>query len=161
VGSLAVARVAFEQAVQSYGNPDLEVAEDMEFTNNHYAEVKEKNAGIRAMELLINRPGSQVYPEPGPNMMWNTKYGMMAGGYGGQGPMMGPGGQGMMNGYGPGMMGGYGPNTMQGPSSGEPSQGTLANQMPVSPKRARKIADAYLSRVSPGTQAETPREFYG
>jgi hypothetical protein len=45
------------------------------------------------MEVLINRPGNRVYPEPGPNMMWNTKYGMMSGG--GYGRMMGPG-RGMM-----------------------------------------------------------------
>jgi hypothetical protein len=64
-----------------------------------------KDTGTGAMELLINKPSGQVYPEPGPNMMWNTKYGMMfgSGGYGGmmspnRGGMMGPGGrQGMMD----------------------------------------------------------------
>jgi hypothetical protein len=33
--------------------------------------------------------------------------------------------------------------------------------MDVSPERARKVADAYLSRVSPGTRAEEPTRFYG
>src|SRR5215212_3931363 len=65
VGSLDDARAAFEQAVKGYGNPNLEVVEVMEFANNYYAEVKEKDSGIGAMELLINRPGSRVYPEPG------------------------------------------------------------------------------------------------
>lgn len=143
VGSLEDARAAFERAVEGYGNPNLEVAEVMEFANNYYAEVKERDTGIGAMELLINRPGSRVYAEPGPNMMWNTKYGMMAGGRG-MGGMMGPGGRGMMGGY-----------------SSAPPRNSQGDKMPVSPDRARKIADTYLSRVSPGTTAEEPTRFYG
>jgi len=77
-GNLDDARTAFERAVEGFGNPNLEVGEVMEFSNNYYAEVEEKDTGIGAMELLLNRPGSRVYPEPGPNMMWNTKYGMMS-----------------------------------------------------------------------------------
>jgi hypothetical protein len=142
VASLADARGAFEQAVQGYGNPNLEVAEVMEFANNYYAEVREKDTGIGAMELLINRPGSRVYPEPGPNMMWNAKYGMMSGGRGSGGMM------------GPGMMGGSASAT-QNP------KGTTGGKMTVSPTQARKIADAYLSRVSPGTRAEEAERFYG
>jgi hypothetical protein len=154
VSSLDDARNAFEQAVKGYGNPNLEVAEVMEFANNYYAEVMEKNTGIGAMELLLNRPGSRVYPEPGPNMMWNTKYGMMSGGRG-MGGMMRPNG-GMMGPGGRGMMGGY--------SSASPrsSQGNTTNdKMPVSSDKARMIADAYLSHVSPGTRAEEPTRFYG
>jgi hypothetical protein len=155
VGSLNEARAAFERAVKGYGNSNLEVSEVMEFANNYYAEVKEKDTGIGAMELLINRPGNRVYPEPGPNMMWNTKYGMMSGGRG-YGGMMGPNGGGMMGPGGRGMMGGYGSSApTQNP------QGTTADKMPVSSDRARKIADAYLSRVSPGTTAEEPTRFYG
>jgi hypothetical protein len=154
VDSLDEARAAFERAVEGYGNPNLEVAEVMEFTNNYYAEVEEKDTGIGAMELLINRPGNRVYPEPGPNMMWNTKYGMMSGS-GGYGGMMGPNGGGMMGPGGRGMMRGF--------SSAPPrnSQGNTADKMPVSSDGARKIADAYLSRVSPGTTAEEPTRFYG
>jgi hypothetical protein len=95
---------------------------------------------IGAMELLIDKPYGTVYPEPGPNMMWNAKYGMMAGrGYRG---MMGPGG-GMM---GPGGRGMMGPN-----SAGQVRPGAFAEQMTVSPEQAREIADAYVRRVSPGT----------
>jgi hypothetical protein len=32
---------------------------------------------------------------------------------------------------------------------------------PWTPSRWRKVADAYLSRVSPGTKAEEPTRFYG
>ena len=95
--SLTEAREAFEQAVSnSYGDSNLEVVDVMEFANNFYAEVEENDAGIHAMELLIDKRSGRVHPEPGPNMMWNTKYGMMGdNGMGSQG-MMGPGGQGMM-----------------------------------------------------------------
>jgi hypothetical protein len=132
VGSLDDARAAFERAVEGYGNPNLEVAEVMEFANNYYAEVTEKDTGIGAMELLINRPGSRVYPEPGPNMMWNTKYGMMSGtrGYGG---MMGSNGRGMMGPNGGGMMGEYG-------SSAPPrsTQGSSQDKRPVDPEQVEE-----------------------
>jgi hypothetical protein len=103
----------------------------MEVSNNYYAEVREKDTGIDAMELLLDKNTGQVYPEPGPNMMWNTKYGMMSGGRG-----MG------------GMM-------------GSSAQADTENEMPVSPERAREKADGYLSRVSPGTRAGEAETFYG
>lgn len=131
VATLSGARTAVERAVGSYGNPDLKVSEVMEFANNHYAEVREKDTGIGAMELLVDKNTGQVYPEPGPNMMWNDKYGMMSGGRG---------------------MGG-----MMGPSAQE----NAGNKMPINPERAREIADGYLSRVSPGTQAGEAETFYG
>jgi len=146
VGSLDEAHAAFERAVKGFGNPNLEVGEVMEFSNNYYAEVEEKDTGIEAMELLINRPGSRVYPEPGPNMMWNTKYGMMSGS-GGYGRMMGPNGGGMMGGS-------------SASASAQNAPGNTTDKMAVSPEQARKIADAYLSRVSPGTKAEQPERFY-
>lgn len=75
---------AGEKAVQflaAFGNDDLAVVEMMEFTGNFYAEVREKSTGVGAFELLVDRYTGDVYPEPGPNMMWNLKYGHM-GGYG-------------------------------------------------------------------------------
>src|SRR5215203_6042115 len=137
VGSLDDARGVFEEAVEGYGNPNLEVAEVMEFANNYYAEVREKDTGIGAMELLIDKPGGWVYPEPGPNMMWNTKYGMMprGGGYG----MMGPGGQGMM-----------GPNR-----PGQTRQGAPAEQMTVSPEHRRGRS---LTPTSGGSRRARRRE---
>jgi hypothetical protein len=68
-----------QRYLNAYGN-DLSVAEVMEFALNFYAEIEEEDTGIHAMELLINKYTGQVYPEMGPNMMWNTKYGMMGGG---------------------------------------------------------------------------------
>ncbi len=68
-----------EEYVSSLNNDDLALAEVMEFENNFYAEVKEKGTGTHAFELLIHRYTGAVMPEPGPNMMWNTKYGHMVG----------------------------------------------------------------------------------
>jgi hypothetical protein len=56
---------------------DLKVEEIMEFSNNFYVRVQENSTGINAFELLVDRNTGRVMPEYGPNMMWNTKYGMM------------------------------------------------------------------------------------
>lgn len=58
-----------------YNNPHLEIEEALEFSQNFYFSVKEKNTGIRAFEFLVDRYQGTVFPEPGPNMMWNLKYG--------------------------------------------------------------------------------------
>ena len=68
-----------QRYLNAYGGK-LVLAEVMNFTLNYYAEVEEKDTGIHAMELLIDKYTGQVSPEIGPNMMWNTKYGMMGGG---------------------------------------------------------------------------------
>jgi hypothetical protein len=59
-----------------YGN--LVPKKVMEFTNHFYVLVVEKGTGKGAMELLVGWDGF-VHPEPGPNMMWNTKYGHTVG----------------------------------------------------------------------------------
>lgn len=138
--SIADARAAVEESLRGYGNPNLETAEVMEFANNYYAEIREKDTGTGAMELLVDKTTGQVYPEPGPNMMWNTKYGMISG----RGNMD-PGGQGMMG----------GPPSRRDPGS------TPEIEMTVSPQRAVEIADDYLARLSPGARAGEAEEFYG
>ena len=82
--------ITLDQAVEvanqylfAYKNPDLALTEVMEFSSNFYAEVEEKSTGTHAFELLIDPYTGVVYPEPGPNMMWNTKYGHMGGMMGG------------------------------------------------------------------------------
>jgi hypothetical protein len=70
--------------------------------------------------------------------MWNTKYGMMSGGRG-MGGMMGQSG---------GMMGGS--------SWANPDE-----EMSIGPEQATEIANDYLGRVSPGTEAGEAEEFYG
>lgn len=87
--SLEEAQEAVERYVDALGYTGLQLTEVMEFERNYYAIVAEEKTGIGAMELLVDKSSGAVGPEPGPNMMWNAKYGMMRGG-------------GMM-----GMMGGY------------------------------------------------------
>ena len=78
--SLEEAAPAFENYVERLRYEGLHVTEVMEFERNYYAIVAEKESGIGAMELLIDKGSSAVRPEPGPNMMWNAEYGMHGGG---------------------------------------------------------------------------------
>lgn len=73
------AREAVEEYISEYYGDGLEVEEVMEFSLNFYAIVEERDTGIGAMELLIDKDSGAVAPEYGPNMMWNTKYGMHGG----------------------------------------------------------------------------------
>jgi hypothetical protein len=79
-------RITMDQAVgivntylQNRNDTDLRAAEILEFTYNFYVGFKEKSTGIYAFEALIDPYTGDLYSEPGPNMMWNAKYGMMAG----------------------------------------------------------------------------------
>lgn len=67
-------------AAASYPGASLAADEVIEFTNNYYASIRETNTGVGALEILIDRSSGQVMREPGPDMMWNTKYSMMRGG---------------------------------------------------------------------------------
>jgi len=126
---------AVQQYLQSYNNADLKLSEVMEFDNNFYALVTEKSTGAGAFELLVNRYTGAVHPEPGPNMMWNTKYGHMAG----LGGMMGRLG---------GMMGGAW-NQQSGP-------------MTVTVTQARTTAQQWLDANQPGAKlADDEMQFYG
>ncbi len=75
--SIDDAAEAVERYLSAYYGDDLVLVEVMEFAWNFYAEIEEKDTGIHGMELLIDKYSGQVFPEMGPNMMWNTKYGVM------------------------------------------------------------------------------------
>lgn len=135
-------RITIDQATQiaetyltSTGNPNLAIDEIMEFQDNFYVLYYEKNTGVRAFEMLIDPYTGRIFPEYGPNMMWNTKYGMMNG-IGGMGGMMGGG--------------------MMGSQRGAPTA-----DMPVTKDQAAKIAENYLKSNLPGTSTEDPDVFYG
>ena len=66
--------------VTSIGNPDLAVKEVEEYSANFYVQIYEKSTGVGAFELLVDKYTGSIYPEMGPNMMWNIKYGMMRSG---------------------------------------------------------------------------------
>jgi hypothetical protein len=133
--SLEAAQQALDQFLQSYKNEDLAVGEIMIFDNHAYAEIVEQSTGIGAMEMLVGPVTLAVAPEHGPNMMWNLKYGAMAG-------------------YGGGMMGIYG-NTPSQPAE-------ISSEMPVTLEQAVESAQRYLDTYLPGTQADEQADpFYG
>ena len=78
--TLEDAAAAVERYVERLGYNNLHLTEVMEFDYNFYAIVAEDDTGIGALELLVDKAGGDVGPEPGPNMMWNSKYGMHRGG---------------------------------------------------------------------------------
>jgi len=80
VTSLAGAESVARSYIASYRSSDLEMVEIMEFDNHFYAEVKEESTGRYAFEFLIDRATGRATAEPGPNMMWNLKYGHRGGG---------------------------------------------------------------------------------
>jgi hypothetical protein len=137
-------RQAVETYLKGLNNPDLELKEIMIFDNNGYARITEKSTGIGAMELLVDPISQSVFPEYGPNMMWNLKYGHMSG-FGG---MMGGFGRTMGSG---GMMRGLYTNTE-----------SVSASMTVTPEQAVSYAQKYLDQQFPGYQAATdPDPFYG
>jgi hypothetical protein len=130
--SVDQAKQAVERYLNSLNNPDLVLKEIMIFNNNAYARITEKSTGIGAMELLVDPATLTVFPEYGPNMKWNLKYGQMRG-------------RGMMGGFG--MMG---------------RGGNQSGGMTVTAEHAGKIAQSFLDKQFPGTQAANePDPFYG
>jgi hypothetical protein len=137
------------QAVDGYlkglNNSDLVLKEIMIFNNNAYARITEKSTGIGALELLVDPSTLSVYPEYGPNMMWNLKYSQVNG----AGGIMGGAG-GMMGGVG-GMMSGLSANP-----------GTVSATMTVTSEQALAIAQDYLDQKFPGYKTATDADpFYG
>ena len=78
--NITTATTIAKNYLASTGNPDLTISEVEEYQANYYIQVNEKSTGNGAFELLINKYTGSIYPEMGPNMMWNTKYGMMRSG---------------------------------------------------------------------------------
>jgi hypothetical protein len=118
------------------GDENLEVGEIMIFDNHAYAQIIEKDTGIGAMEVLVDPLTLAVYPEHGPNMMWNLKYSPMVRG---NFAMMG-------------MMGGFLFDDAQ----------ALEPEMPISAQEAVQLAQAYLDRFLPDAEADEHADpFYG
>lgn len=57
----------------------LKLGQVEQFANNFYAEAIEQDTGRGAFEFLIDPQTGIVIGEPGPNMMWNLRYGAMGG----------------------------------------------------------------------------------
>ena len=116
----------------SVNNPDLAIDEVEEYTQNFYVLFYEKSTGFGAFEMIIDKYTGSIYPEMGPNMMWNTKYGTTYSG-------------GMMGG---GHMGGYGYGTQTGPTT-------------VTVDQAKANAQQFLTANYPGTTVGSVDTFYG
>jgi len=58
--------------------PGARLKDFLAFSHNYYAQVVDER-GQGLFELIADRYTGVVSPEPGPNMMWNTRYGMMGG----------------------------------------------------------------------------------
>lgn len=111
--------------LSSLNDSNLAVADIMIFDNQAYAQIVEKDSGIGVMEVLVDPTTKAVFPEMGPNMMWNQKYGMMSG----------------FGGYGMGrMMGGFGNNMM-----GNLGSADVSAEMTVTPEQAVEAAQTYLN----------------
>ena len=117
----------------SLSNNDLAIEEVEEYTQNFYVLFKEKSTGIGAFEMLIDKFTGSIYPEMGPNMMWNTKYGSTS-----TAGMMG------------GMMSGYAPYT-----------GTPTTTMTVTATQATTNAQQFLNSYLSGATTEGVTTFHG
>jgi len=136
--SVDQAKTAAEAYLKTLGVDGLQVSEVMVFDNNAYVVVKETSTGNGAFELLVDPVSQTAYPEYGPNMMWNLKYGMMSG----------------VGGRGGGMIGGW--------NNGNATPANLSADMPVAQEKAISLAQAYLDQTIPGATAATdPVKFYG
>jgi hypothetical protein len=82
VRSITAARARAAAAAKT---PGLHPGEVMWFDNGFYVELKD-SSGRPATEVIVDPRTGTVSTEPGPAMMWNTRFGMMrAGGTGGTG----------------------------------------------------------------------------
>jgi hypothetical protein len=141
------AKAAAQEYLTNLNNPDLKIAEVMVFNNNAYIVVKEASTGNGAFELLVDPASQAAYPEYGPNMMWNLKYGGLNHQYmmGGKGGMMGGSGE---------MMG------RNGWDSTVPVE--VSADTPVTPEKAIQYAQKYLDTNFAGATAATDLvKFYG
>ena len=146
--SVDQAKTAAEIYIKNLGVEGLQASEVMVFNNNAYVVVKEIGTGNGAFELLVDSASQTAFPEFGPNMMWNLKYGGLN-----HTQMMG-GNSGMMGGMMEGMMGGDGWETTI------PTD--ISTEMSIAPEKAIEYAQKYLDAKVKGASAATdPIKFYG
>ncbi len=133
---------AFQSATAYLANLDIEglkIAEVMVFDNNAYVRVVEESSGMGAFELLVDPVTKIATPEPGPNMMWNLKFGALNH-------------QEMMSGHG-GMMGQF---------DTDASPADVSAEMTVTAEQALLAAQQFLDQAKPGlTTGSDAEAFYG
>ena len=77
--SLDEAAAVAEAYIAAQNDSNLALGEVIQFSNHFYAQAVEVEGEHSAFEFLIDPVTGMVYPEPGPNMMWNLRYGMHVG----------------------------------------------------------------------------------
>ena len=156
--SIEDAETAVTDYLATLNNDNLTLGEIMIFDNHAYAQIVDETTETGAFELLVDPASGNVFPEPGPNMMWNTEYGMMSGnGFSGMmdGNMMG--GQ-----FGSGMMGNVQNNGMMGGNMMGSFGYAPDAQINITPEEAVDTAQEYLDAYLPGKTAdETADTFPG
>lgn len=123
-----------QRYLDSLGYHDLAIREIEEYSLNYYVQYYERSTGIGAFETLIDKYTGSIYPEPGPNMMWNVKYGM----------------HGSITGW-------YAMHGMMGGWYGV----TPTADMPVTSEEAKNYAQQYLNAYIPGATVDEVEPFYG
>jgi len=137
------AKQSAQDYLDSLETKGFELGEVMIFDNNAYIVVKEESTGIGAFELLVDPVSKFAYPEHGPNMMWNLKYGGLN-----HQNMMGRG------------------NFMMGPMMGQnffdTTPADVSAEMTVTEEQSVQAAQVYLDQYLPGTTvADHATAFYG
>ena len=135
--ALGAARTSVEHWLATAGFKGFRVSEVMAFSDNDYVAVKDKK-GKAAFELLVAPNGRSWLMQEPASMMWNTRYGMLAGVNETLEPIPGLG---MMLG-GAGMMGS--PSSWYSRGTGKVS--SLA--------KAAAAANDWLAQARPGEVAE-------
>ena len=65
---------SMESFARQYGS-NVKVEDFMVFSSNYYAVLNDTDSDQNIAEVMVDRYSGSAYPEPGPNMMWNTRYG--------------------------------------------------------------------------------------
>jgi hypothetical protein len=147
--SIEEVETAVTNYLSSLNDENLSLGEIMIFDNHAYAQVIDETTETGAFEVLVDPATGNVFPEPGPNMMWNTEYGMMAGS-----------GSGMMGGqFGSGMMGGSQYGNMMG-SFGYAPDAELNITAEEAVDAAQEYLDAYLPSKTADETADTFPGYY-
>jgi hypothetical protein len=68
------ALLSMKELARQYG-PNVSVEDFMTFSSNYYAVLKDNDSGKGIAEALVDRYSGLARPEPGPNMMWNIRFG--------------------------------------------------------------------------------------
>ena len=127
------------QSLEAYASrygAGVKLKDIMVFSENVYAQVVDAKTGAGFGEILFDRFSGFVQPEPGPNMMWNTQYGM------------GWGGSSMMGNQNGGMM---------GTTPAKPVTTAIRYSEPA----ANKLAVTFLSSYLPKTKLHEGQAFPG